>query len=251
MYRSLVFAVLISLPSLAAYAEQYVVPIWAAELPSSDGTWWTQAVVINPHPFDVTFQVTGTFPLATRPCASCTATAADVVTIAPHASAIVRPLSGRAGEALVGGAFELQTSAPVKIQLVAYRPGEREIRQRLDVAHGWLSPGTHSVSAVESPTRGVRLNVFITNPSQTPIDVAIWALSRAENEVHASIPPMSTRAIRLPDTLCAGRPCAVPGTFPPVPLQVQIESNGSFLATVSSVASTWAVFSLPDATEAH
>jgi hypothetical protein len=34
--------------------------------------------------------------------------------------------------------------------------------------------------------------------------------------------------------------------FPPTPLQVNIEAGGWFLATVSSVTQTWAVFSLPD-----
>lgn len=235
-------------------AETYVVPIWASGLAASDGSWWAQAVLINPHAFPVTFQVTRVFPLATRPCPimTCRGGVADVATIQPNGFRIVQPHSSRPGEDLIAAAFEVQSSAALHIHLVAYRPGvEREIRQRLEVARGWLGPGTHNISSVEFAVFDVRMNVFVINPSETPLEVAVWTLNRAENEVRASIPPMSMRVVRLPEPICGGGPCSFPDRFPPLPLPIHVETNGAFMATVSSVGKSWAVFSLPDAAGAQ
>ena len=249
---SVVFALLLSTLSVTSLAaETYVVPIWASGLSGSDGEWWAQAVIINPHPFPVTYRVARVFPLATSPCPECAGGDAPVSTLPPRGFRIVEPQVALAGARLIAGALEVQTSHPVKIHLVAYRPGEHEIRQRLDVARGRLSPGVHSISSVEFAPADVRMNVFVINPSETPIEVAVWAQNRAENEIRVSVPPASMRAVRLPTPLCGGQRCSYPDIFPPYPFQVDMESNGDFLAFVSSVGKHWAVFSLPDEIGAH
>lgn len=231
---------------LKAAAETYIVPVWASGLPSSDGKWWSQALLINPHPFPVTYQVTGAYPLAVEPCAICTVMPAPVITIEPGGIGTLMPPALLAKQRVMAGTLEVQSSDTLNIHFVAYRPGESEIRQRLHVARGWLSPGVHNISTVEFAFTGVRRNVFITNPSDSVIEIAVWMASRAENEIRTSIAPRSTAVVSLPMPLCGGAPCSYPTPFPPEPLRVSIESTGTFLAAVSAVGPTWAVFSLPD-----
>lgn len=177
--RHLTLAIVCTILVLPAAAETYVVPLWARALPASDGEWWTQATIVNPRSFPVVVTVTGVFPLATTPCSTCTATTPPM-TIAPLSSIVLAPPSGRDGQALVAGAVEVTTSAPVQIPLVAYRAGANEIRQRLDVARTWLTPGRHAISAVERGGPGWRINVFIVNPSATPLTARLGVEPRRE-----------------------------------------------------------------------
>jgi len=219
--------------------------MWAHDLPASDGRWWAQGYVINPHVFEVTYRVTNVYPLATAPCPACTLGESPVVTLEPGGVRELQPPSILPGQRLVAGSLELETSAPVNIHFVAIREGGTAVRQRLDVARGWLEAGAHRVSTAEFTASG-RMNVFVTNPSDTTLDVAMWMMSRDENEVRVSVAPRTTRVVTLPTPRCGGAPCTFPAVFPPPPLRVDFEANGRFLATVSSVTPTWAVFSLPD-----
>lgn len=229
----------------SASAETYIVPIWAQALEASDGTWWATATIVNPQPFPVSVEVVSVHPLQTDACSACPAQSAPI-TIAARASARLDPLAGQEGRRLIAGAMEIETSAPVHIQLVAYRDGTPELRQRLDVAQGWLSPGVHPVSSVERGGVGWRMNVFVTNPSPVDLEVSIWAGDREENEVRAVVAPGTTSVIGLPPPRCGGVPCPVGDVYPPQLLQVHVEANGVFLASVSSITPTWAVFSLAD-----
>jgi hypothetical protein len=219
--------------------------MWASLLEGRDGTWWTQATAVNPNAFPVTVQITSVYPLRTDDCPSCTGAGAPF-TIAPHGQRTLHAPSGQPGRGLVAGAFELETSAPVHIHLVAYKPGANEIRQRLDVARSWLLPGTRAVSSVESAGADWRMNVFIVNPGAADLMVKIWAGPRAENEVRATIAAGTTGVIGLPRPLCQGHPCPSIPDYPPRPATVRVEADGVFLASVSSIANGWAVFSLAD-----
>jgi hypothetical protein len=229
----------------SAWAETYVVPVWARALEGSDGVWSAQALAVNPNDFPVSLQVTRVFPLRTTGCSTCAAESAPL-TIAPRASAVVNPPAGQAGRALVAGAFEVNTSGPVHLHLVAYRPAENELRQRLDVARAWLLPGTRAISSVERGGAGWRMNVFVVNPNPVPLNVAVWSGNRAENEVRTTIAAGTTAVVALPLPRCGGAPCPIGDIFPPPPLQAFVEADGVFLASVSSLGSTWAVFSLAD-----
>jgi hypothetical protein len=241
-----VLVVLVALLALPADGETYIIPVWASALPASDGEWWASSTVINPNDFAVTARVVRVFPLRTAECASCTGEGATV-TIEPGASWPLTPPSGQRGRQLVAGAVELQTSAPVHIQLAAYRPGPLEIRQRVDVARAWLLPGIRTISVVERTVNSDwRINVFIVNPNSTALRVNVWAADRAENEVDAIVAPGTTAVVNLPAPRCNGFPCPVIAVYPIPSLSVYVESDGPFLASVSSVGRTWAVFSLAD-----
>lgn len=237
--------VLLSFSGAPASAETYIVPVWASALEGSDGTWSAQATVVNPNDVPVSLQVTRVFPLRTTACGTCAAETGPL-TIAPHASVIVNPPAGQSGQALVAGAFEVATSGPVHIHLVAYRAGENQLRQRLDVARAWLLPGTRAVSTVERGSTGWRMNVFVVNPNPTPLHVALWTGNRAENEVRTTIPAGTTAVVGLPLPRCGGVPCPIGSIFPPPLLQMLLEADGVFLASVSSLEPEWAVFSLAD-----
>jgi hypothetical protein len=228
-------------------AENYIVPIWSSNLSGSDGSWWAQATATNPNGFPVSFRVARVFPLQTVPCSVCTGEGSEV-TLEPYASTVIHPPSGVPFQRLIAGAFEVTSTAPLNIHLVAYRPGANEIRQRLDVARRWLSPGIHFVSTVE---RGAawRINVFVTNPGDAPLNVSVWTRSRALNEVRATIGPRATHVISLPPPDCGAGPssCPPPTTeYPPFPLRIEIEADGQYLASVSSLDPRWAVFSIAD-----
>lgn len=75
-------------------------------------------------------QVTHVYPLRTTGCSPCPGES-ESSTIEPLGRFVLQPSSGVPGRRLIAGAVELETTAPVHIHLVAYRPGEREIRQRL------------------------------------------------------------------------------------------------------------------------
>jgi hypothetical protein len=240
-----VTACLLLVPHLQA--DTYIVPIWAQSLPGSDGTWWGQAIATNPNAFPVSLTVQAVYPLMTEPCVECTG-AAVAITIQPFSSRTISPQSGVAGRRLVAGAFEVETSAPVHLHVVAYRAGATAIRQRLDVAKRWLTPGRHAIHSVERAEGEWRINLFVTNPADTPISVSAWVGDRAENEIQATVAPHSTGVIAVPRPLCGGVPCSYPANFPPSPIRVEVESNGPFLASVSSVAPTWAVFSIAEET---
>lgn len=243
------FAIIILLGTIllpgGAAAETYVIPLWARALPASDGQWWTQALIVNPHPFPVALNVVGVFPLATVACDTCTPTIPPV-TVEPFSSTVLAPPSGLPGQSLVAGAVELRTSARVHIHLVAYRLGGQELRQRLDVAQEWLPSGHHTISGVERGGQTWRINVFIANPSSKPLRASVWALRRSENERTITVPPNSTAVVALPTTLCNGAPCSFPAGFPPAPLRVEVEADGPFLASVSSITDQWAVFAIAD-----
>lgn len=232
--------------SVHAVAETYIVPVWADSLPASDGHWSTSTTVINPNAFPVTVQVTRVFPLQAAECRSCAVGPAPM-TIGASSTAVISPPSAQPGHNLAAGAMQIETSAPVHIHLVAHRSSEHEIRQRLDVAREWLLPGIRSISTVERTVHDEwRINVFIVNPNETPLHVSIWAGRREENEVRATIAPGTTAVVRLPPPLCSGGPCPIGGVYP-IPLQtVEIEADGVFLASVSSLGRNWAVFSLAD-----
>lgn len=241
-----IFIALLALTALGlpASAERYIVPMWASLLEGRDGTWWTQATAINPNAFPVTVQVTSVYPLQTDDCPGCTGAGAPF-TIAPHGQRTIHPPSGQPGRGLVAGAFELETSAPVHIHLVAYKPGAKEIRQRLDVARSWLRPGTRMVSSVERAGEW-RMNVFIVNPEDRDLTASVWAGNRAENEVRAVIAAGATGMVALPSPRCNGAPCPWTTEYPPRPATVHVEADGVFLASVSSIGNGWAVFSLAD-----
>lgn len=228
-------------------AETYIVPIWADGLVGTDGKWWSQATIVNPNDFPVTVQVTRVFPLVTEECPLCDGGADAVLTVQPHATRFVRPSSLQAGKRLIAGAFEMQSSAPVSIRLVAYGPGQPEIRQRLVAAREWLEPGLHSISSVEYAPKDVRVNVFIVNPNDTPMELSLWIHERAENEIRISVPPRGMRSVVMPTPICDSAPCGAPIVFPPEPQRIELESDGECFAFASSVAKSWAIFSLPDA----
>ena len=245
MRLRLAILLLLALTGLSASAETYIIPVWARALEASDGTWTAEAIAVNPGDAAVTLQVTRVFPLRSISCGTCAADGPPV-TIAPRGSAVLHPPAGQAGRALIAGAFEVTTSGPVVIHLVAYRPGEQELRQRLDVARSYLLPGTRTVSTIERGGAGWRMNVFLVNPNATPLQVAIWTGNRAENEVRTTVAAGTTAVIALPLPRCNGAPCPIGDIFPPPPLQAFLEADGLFLASVSSLEPTWAVFSLAD-----
>lgn len=233
------------LVAASASAETYILPIWAQGLEASDGTWWANATAVNPHGFPVTVQIVGIYPLRTEACSGCPAQSAPL-TIAARESAILQPLAGQQGRRLIAGAVEVETSAPVHFHLVAYRAGTAEIRQRLDVAQAWLQPGTHHVSSVERGALDFRMNVFLVNPTDAPLTASIWTGNREENEVRAVVAPKTTAVVGLPAPRCGGVPCPIGDVYPPPLLTVHVEANGVFLASVSAIDSTWAMFSLAD-----
>lgn len=240
-----VAAVVFAMLCLSASAETYIIPISATGLHGSDGRWWAQATVLNPNEFPVSVHVTRVYPMQTADCSSCTGQTAPVV-IPPKGERTLNPPSGRPGRRLIAGAFELETTGPVHIHLVAYRSGAQEIRQRLDVARSWLLPGTRNVSTVESGGDGWRMNVFVVNPGDRDLKVSIWAGLRAENEVRATVAAGTTGVIGLPPPRCSGHPCPTIPVYPPLLLTVHVEADGVFLASVSSISNDWAVFSLAD-----
>jgi hypothetical protein len=238
-------ACLLAVPNLQA--DNYIIPIWAESLPGADGTWWGQVIATNPNAFPVSLTVRAVYPLMTEPCVECSGAAA-AITIPALSSLPIRPPSGLPGRRLTAGAFEVETSAAVHLHVVAYRAGATSIRQRLDVARRWLTPGRHAIHSVERSEGEWRINLFITNPADIPISVSAWVGDRAENEIQATVAPRSTGVVAVPRPLCGGVPCTYPADFPPSPIRIEVESNGPFLASVSSVAPTWAVFSIAEET---
>ena len=240
-----VVAVLCLTQAVAAAAETYIVPVWAMALPGADGEWWTQVTAVNPNAHPVTFRVTRAFPMVTAACDACTGTSTEK-TVPPFGSLVVQPPSGVAGRRLIAGAFEIESSGPLKIAQVVYRPGPAEIRQRLEIGTRWLSPGQHSISPVERGSHAWRMNAFIVNPTDAPLTASVWSGNRNENEVHAVIPPRSTGVVNLPPPRCNGVPCPYPTTYPPVTIDVHIEADAEFMASVSSIDTKWAVFTIAD-----
>lgn len=228
-----------------AFAESYIIPIWATGLPGSDGTWAARAIGINATHVPVTYHVTGVYPLATTPCAECTGTP-FAVTIAPGAAVPITPLQHLAGARMTAGAFAIDTTGPLTIHLVAYRSGQPELRQYLDVARRWVTPGHHKISAVERAGPDWRLNLFIVNPGDTPVRVSAWTGERAENETQQTVPARTTAVLAVRTPHCNGVPCPFPTDFPPSPIRVDVEADGEILTSISSLTSTWAVFSLAD-----
>jgi hypothetical protein len=228
-----------------AFAETYIIPIWATGLSGSDGTWAARAIGINPNPVPVTYRVTGVYPLATTPCAECTG-APFTVTIAPGAAVPIMPLQHLAGARMTAGAFAIDATGPLAIHLVAYRSGEASLRQYLAVARRWVTPGSHTISAVERGGNDWRLNLFVVNPGDTPVHVSASSGERAENETQQTVPARTTAVLPVRTPRCNGVPCPFPTDFPPSPIRVQVEADGEILTSISSVTGTWAVFSLAD-----
>ncbi len=239
MFPRILFFILAIPAALPAAAETYIVPMWLRGLDASDGRWYAPATVVNGNSFPVTYRVTRIFPLQTEPCPVCT----DAIVegrVEPLSSAPLK-VGGLAGQALIAGALEVETSAPLTIHVVAYRTGGPEIRQRLDVGQRWLVPGRHLISTVERTGVSWRINVFVTNPNDEPVTVSVWAGDRIPNEVRATVGPRSTAvvAVRLPQ---------VPGTteYPPSMIPVSVESPATIFASASSLSTDWAVFSIAD-----
>src|SRR5690348_10755409 len=105
--------------SLAARAESYIVPVWAQSLSGIDGTWVTQTTAINPSSQPVTVRVVRSFPLQTTNCSECAPTVIEKI-IGPFASLPLNPPSPFTGARMTSGAFEVESSAPIVIQHVAY-----------------------------------------------------------------------------------------------------------------------------------
>lgn len=230
----------------SAFAETYIIPIWATALPSSDGAWWARATAINPSSAPVSYRVTGAYPLQSVPCPDCTGDSTPA-TIEPGAAVPLNPRGHLPGRRMTAGAFAIETSAPLAIQLVAYRAGLPELRQYLDVARRWVGPGRHTISAVERAGTGWRMNLFVVNPRETPVTVSVWAGERTENERRQTIAPHSTAVVAVGPPLCNGVPCPFPTDYPPMPISVHVEADGEVLTSISSLSASWAVFSLADA----
>jgi hypothetical protein len=237
--------VLFSLIPLVVKADTYIVPIWASNLAASDGYWWAQAIVSNPGASPVTFEVSRSFPLQTVACEGCSGVG-TIVTIAPSQAVVLTPPSGTQGQRLTAGAFEIHSSGPIKIDVVAFRPGASEIRQRLDEATCWLPAGLHVINGVQRGGSRWRMNVFVVNPGEDTLRVAAWVGNRAENEMLFEVPARTLRFVTLPPPKCGGVPCLYPDEFPPLPLRVAVEADGRFVAGVSSIDDDWAVFTLAD-----
>lgn len=244
MHATRLLALLLLLLAAAAKGDTYVVPFWATGLGASDGTWWVQATVVNPSGFPVSYRVSRLFPMLTVDCDSCEAPAPEIV-LQPFQSTPLTP-TGLSGQRMTAGAFEITSSGPLVVTMVAYRPGPNEIRQRLAPALRWLGAGEHRISTVERVGPNGRINVFVTNPTTDTSDVAVWAGDRAENEVRLRVPPLSTRIVRLPPLLCGGQPCGEPAIFPPPPMTIHVQSTTQTITSVSSVGNDWAVFAVAD-----
>lgn len=236
--RTALFLIITSLAALPATAETYIIPLVASGLYGSDGRWHARATAVNGNSFPVTWKVTRAFPFQTEPCPTCTATLGE---------GRVEPLStaslggaGLAGRRMIAGALEVETSAPLSIHLMAYRSGLTEIRQRLDIGRRWLAPRQHQISTVERTSLSWRINVFVTNPNDEPVTVAVWAGS-PDNQVHATVDPRSTAVVAVP--LPRG---PFPTDWPPSMIPVSIDSPATIFASASSLSTDWAVFSIAD-----
>jgi hypothetical protein len=226
--RWLVILGLSTLLTTSALAETYIIRINASQTP-------------------ISYRVTGVYPLQTVPCASCTGASAPVRTIEPGAAVPLFPGGPLPGLRMIAGAFAIETSAPLAIQLVAYRGGLPERRQHLDVGRRWIPPGRHTISAVERVSgTGWRMNLFVVNPRETPVTVSAWVGQRDENERRQTVAPLSTAVMAVGPPLCNGVGCPFPTDFPPSPIRVEVETDGEVLTSVSSLAGDWAVFSLAD-----
>lgn len=124
-YARILLLVLVSIAGPVAVAETYIVPIWASNLHGSDGSWCAQATATNPNNIPVSFRVARVFPMQTSDCAECGGESLPV-TLEPFASRVIHPPAGVAGRRLVAGAFEVTSSGPLNIHLVAYRPGSSD-----------------------------------------------------------------------------------------------------------------------------
>ena len=246
MRRTLLFFLIVLGTATVLEAETYLIPIWSNGVAGSDAVWYARVTVSNPNPFPVVLRPTRAFPLDTEPCGSCRAEEREI-SLPPFSSAQVLPPVPQDGVRMTIGAFELQSDHPVSVSVVAIGKGEREIRQRLQVGRRWLGSGTYSVSDVQRSPVGWRMNVFVVNPGTHDLLVSIWTGPRMYNEVRAAIPAGRTALIGLPPPSCGPVPCPpLPDVYPPLPTTVEIEASDAFFASVSSVTSDWAVFSLPD-----
>lgn len=148
---------------------------------------------------------------------------------------------------MIAGAFEVEATATLAIDVVAYRAGKSELRQRIEVARRWLAPGRHAISSVERAGSDWRINVFLINRRDQVVPVSVWSGRREENEITVVVPARRTVVVSLPPPVCNGVPCPFPTDYPPFPIRVEVESAGEVLSTVSSLTPHWAVFSLPAA----
>jgi hypothetical protein len=227
-----------SATATAAPAETYIVPMFGV----AGGSWSPRITVTNPRDSAVTVKVVHGYPWIAGRCADCNEQPA--VTIQPGSSMQLIPFWSDGQQFVIAGAYELETSGPVRIDEIYTALDDRgnELRERIGAARSWLSAGEQLVIA--ETTGHVRMNALIVNPNPFELPVSVWRAGRAENEVRVSVPAGSTRMVPLPDRICGGAPCADSLEYPPWPESVHFESPAPFLAGVSSIAPSWALFSL-------
>lgn len=228
--------------ALPAAAETYIVPMWSTTLKASDGEWTAPAYAVNPNAFPVTVRVTRVFPLQTSICPGPCRTDFDPVVVEPFSSEEIYFEAISDGRSIVAGAIEVESTAPIHIHSVAQR-GPRQPRIPIGIAKRWLPAGSHTIHGVEMATeREWRLNVFVINPNDHPINVRVTRGQRS-GDIQATIAPRTVRVIGF--TPCPGG-CAVPLPYPLPPTALTVESDGEFLTGVSSITEHWAVFSLAE-----
>lgn len=221
----------------ALSAETYIIPMYGV-VPGTP--WYTNVTATNPHGQPVTLRFVDSYPMVTDRCVHCPEV--PVQTIPPKSMRLVVPFHSNGLEFTVTGAYVVETSAPLRFDVMYFTFNEREIRQRIDVARDWLPAGEH-VASVQSG-HDARLNALVVNPNDFAIEVSVWREPRGENEVRIAVPPHATRMVRLPGRLCGGAPCPGGGVYPPAPELIHFDSPARFLGGVSAIGPSWAFFSL-------
>lgn len=231
----IVWAVLLFAASVRA--ETYIVPMYGV----AGGSWYPLLTVTNPHETPVTLRIVRGYPMISGRCANCIEH--PPLTIGGRSSVNLLPFWSDTKEFVIAGAYELETSAPVRVDAMYFGHESSEIRQRLEIGRSWLPAGEH-LATVQAGGSYVRLNAVVVNPNAFDISVSVWRGQRGENEVRIPVPAGATRMVPLPALTCGGEPC---GPYPDIvapPELVHFESPAPFLAGVSSIAPSWALFSL-------
>jgi len=224
--------------STAALADTYIVPMYGI----TSGSWYPQIAVFNPHDQPVTLWIVRAYPMVTDRCVICLGH--PEITIDAKARTVLYPFWSDEGQYVVAGAYELETSLPLRIETMYFGWAADEVRQRLDVAREWLPAGEHF--AVAQSGFDVRQNAVVINPNDFEIEVSVWMAPRDENEVRITLPARATRMVTLRERRCGGEACLPHPDYPPPPDTVQFESPARFLGGVSSIGPSWALFNLAE-----